>query len=333
MDIEQFLAARRPIWNRFAQLLAAAEKSPAWEFGPERLRELVLLYRQTCSDLNQVRSLTANPEILDRLNQLTGQAYRYIYRGARKSSVRGALRSFMGTLAPLAFQKEWRSVALCAAALLAGFLFGFVAVLADRGNAVDLVPVQFFHESPRERVEKIEKNPERIAKVEEALLFGAFLYVNNIRVSILAFALGAVTLVGGLLVVFFNGVFLGALAALYLLDGVQTFFLAWVGPHGALELPAIVFGAAAGVCMGRALWMPGVLSTAESVRRTFPAVWRMMIATTLILIAAGLIEGSFSQFSAKTVPYLFKISVAVILFSALTAWLYLPRSSAKELEA
>lgn len=331
MDIEQFLAARRPIWNRFAQLLAAAEKSPAWEFGPERLRELVMLYRQTCSDLNQVRSLTANPEILDRLNQLTGQAYRFIYRDARKSSVRGALRRFLGTLAPLAFQKEWRSVAFCALALLAGFLLGFVAVLADRGNAVELVPAQFFHESPLERVQQIEKNPERIARVEHALLFGAILYVNNIRVSILAFALGAATLVGGLLVVFFNGVFLGAIAALYYLDGVHTFFLAWVGPHGALELPAIIFGAAAGVCMGRALWMPGTHSTAESVRRAFPFVWRMMITTTLMLIAAGLIEGSFSQFSAKTVPYSLKIAVAGILFASLCAWLFLPRSK-KELE-
>jgi len=331
MDIEQFLAARRPVWNRFAQLLATAENSSAWEFGPERLRELVLLYRQTCSDLNQVRSMTANPEILDRLNQLTGQAYRYIYRGARKTSARGTLRRFLSTLAPRAFQEEWRSVALSAAALLVGYLFGFVAVLADRSNATDLVPAQFFHESPRQRVAAIELNPERIAKVEEALLFGSFLYVNNIKVSILAFALGALTLVGGLLVVFFNGIFLGAIAALYLLDGVQTFFFAWVGPHGALELPAIVFGAAAGVCLGRAVWLPGVLTTSESVRRIFPAVWRIMVTTTLLLIVAGLIEGSFSQLSAKTLPYAFKIGVAVVLFAAMVAWLYVPRSAAKEL--
>ena len=95
---------------------------------------------------------------------------------------------------------------------------------------------------------------------------------------------------------------LGAVAAMYMLDGVPLFFFAWVGPHGALELPSIVFGGAGGLIAGRALLMPGDLSRAASLRRVLPAVWRIMIGTALTLVLAGLIEGSFSQFSAKTIP-------------------------------
>jgi hypothetical protein len=51
----------------------------------------------------------------------------------------------------------------------------------------------------------------------------------------------------------------------------------------------------------------------------------MMVATALVLVLAGLIEGSFSQFSARTFPYPLKIAVAVVLLAALMAWLFLRR--------
>ena len=67
---------------------------------------------------------------------------------------------------------------------------------------------------------------------------------------------------------------LGAVAAQYVMDGVSTFFFAWVGPHGALELPAIVFSGAAGIRAGRALLLPGNLSVATSLRQAFPDLRR-----------------------------------------------------------
>jgi uncharacterized membrane protein SpoIIM required for sporulation len=70
---------------------------------------------------------------------------------------------------------------------------------------------------------------------------------------------------------------LGAVAGLYLLDGVQLFFLAWVGPHGALELPAIVFAGAAGLVAGHALWLPGRLSRGAALRRALPSLWAMLL--------------------------------------------------------
>jgi hypothetical protein len=47
-----------------------------------------------------------------------------------------------------------------------------------------------------------------------------------------------------------------------------------------------------------------------------------MVATALVLVLAGLIEGSFSQFTARTFPYPFKIGVAVVLAAALMVWLF-----------
>ncbi len=323
MDLDQFIRERRPRWNRLEKLLETAENSPEWELGHERIGELVRLYRQASSDLNHARSFTADPRILDRLNQLTGRSYRFVYRGTRRVTTREALRRFVTTDVPATFARERKYVAAAGVSFVLGIVLGLFAVFVDPGNAGDLIPVQFFTESPSSRVERVESGEERIDSVEKAAEFGAFLFAHNIQVSFLAFSLGALTIAGGVWILFYNGVILGAIAASYWLDGVHVFFFAWVGPHGALELPAIVFAGAAGLRAGRALLLPGDLSRAASIRRAFPSVWRMMLATAGILVAAGLIEGSFSQFSARAIPHGVKIAVAAALFVLLMAYLFL----------
>lgn len=327
MSVEDFVRERQPQWRRLAALLDAAESSPDWELGAARLQELVRLYRQAASDLNEARSYTANPELLGRLNDLVGRGYRFVYRRSHARRWREGARRLFAVEIPAAFRTERRSVALAAAAFLCGSLVGLFAVLAERGNGERLIPAQFFSESPRERVERIEASEERIDSVGEAAAFGAMLYTHNIKVAFLGFAAGALTLVGGFMLLFYNGVILGAIAALYWLDGVQGFFFAWVGPHGALELPAIVFGSAAGLRLGRALWLPGDQSEAAALRTALPGVARMLAATMAVLVLAGLIEGSFSQFTGRTFPHALKTAVAGALFALLVAWLFLRRGA------
>ena len=323
MNIERFLAERRPVWEDLRKLLDRAEMV---ELSREEMHELVELYRRTCSDLNRARSHTANPEILGHLNQLTGRAYRYIYRAAHETPVWATFVKLLTREIPAAFRKQRAAVLFAAAAFLAGALFGAIAVLVDPANGERLTPKEFFTERPRDRVEKIERDVERIDDAEKALVFGASLYTHNIKVAFLAFSLGALTILLGIMILFYNGVILGAVGTMYVLDDVSVFFFAWVGPHGALELPAIIFGGAAGLVIGRALLMPGDLSRGASLRRVLPDVWRMIIAACLTLVLAGFIEGSFSQFSAKTVPYPLKISVAALLFTGLMAYLFLRRT-------
>lgn len=322
MDVQRFIRERGRRWARFETLLRDVERLPDHEMGARRLLELVRLYRQTCSDLNEARSGTANAELLGRLNSLAGRGYRIVYRRSHGRVLLEEARRFFAYGAPAAFRREKGAVLAAATAFLLGAVLGFGMVVASPENGERLVPPQFHTESPKDRVERIEESEERIDTLSEASEFSAFLFTHNIRVSFLAFSLGALTLVGGAWILFYNGVILGAVAAAYVLDGVSLFFVAWVGPHGALELPAIVFGGAAGLALGRALLLPGSLSVGASLRRVLPAVWRMLLATAIVLVAAGLVEGSFSQMSAKTVPYPLKIGVAALLFGGLMFWLF-----------
>ena len=324
MNIERFITARSAVWQQLEDALQKAEIAPD-RMSHDDVQELVQLYRRTCSDLNLARSYTANPELLGRLNQLTGRAYRFVYRAGHDKPVMPAFARLVTREIPAVFRRQRLIIALAAAAFILGTLTGIAAIAVDPANGKRIIPQEFFTESPRERVERLERNDERIDTLEKATTFGASLYTHNIQVTFLAFSLGAVTIIGGLWLLFYNGVLLGAVAAMYVLDGVPLFFFAWVGPHGALELPSIIFGGAAGVIAGRALLMPGELSRAASLRRALPAVWRIMIATAMTLVFAGLIEGSFSQFTSNTFPYALKIGVAVVLFAALMLYLFARR--------
>lgn len=322
MNIERFIAERTPVWQELDALLVRVEAAKP---SRDEVQELVALYRRTATDLNRARSYTANPELLSYLNQLTGRAYRYIYRSAHERRILPAFVRLVARDIPAAFRRQRLAVLLAASAFLLGVVFGAAAVAVDRNNGPRLVPREFFTESPRQRVEKIENGDERIDSMEKAFYFGASLYTHNIKVACLTLGAGALTIVFGLWLLFYNGVILGAIATLYLLDGVTAFFFAWVGPHGALELPSIVFAGAAGLLIGRALLMPGNLTRAASVRRVMPDVARIMAGAMLTLICAGLIEGSFSQFSGRTIPYTLKISVAAVLFCGLLFYLFVRR--------
>jgi uncharacterized membrane protein SpoIIM required for sporulation len=321
MDVEEFIAEREQRWKSLEALLEMAEDSPAFELGRERLLELVRLYRLSCTDLNRLRSLTANPQLLDRLNQLVGRGYRFVYSQAGRPRW-GAVRQFFLRDVPATFQKEKRWVLSAALALCVGAAVGFGAVAVEPEDAPALIPATFYAESASDRVRRIEQEPERINNTEKATAFGAFLYTHNIQVAFLCFSLGALTLVLGWVLLFYNGLLLGAVAAQYALDGVGTFFLAWVGPHGALELPALVFASAAGLRAGRALLLPGEAGRATAVREAFSSVWRMLVTSAVLLVLAGLIEGSFSQFSSRAVPYPLKIGFAAVLFLAMLWWLF-----------
>jgi uncharacterized membrane protein SpoIIM required for sporulation len=325
VTIEQFLNERRPDWDQLERLLDEAEGDALKSLGHDRIRELVALYRQACSDLNQARSMTANPDILDRLNQLTGRAYRFIYSERGTGSPAASIWRFLLQTIPAAFQKEIKYVGVAGGALLLGTILGFLAVITNPSNGEVLIPEQFYHSSPRERVEQIERNPERISNMSEALAFGSFLFTHNITCSFLAFVLAASTILLGVVYLFWTGMFLGAIAGMYYIDGVEVFFLAWVGPHGSLEIPAIVFAGAAGLRVGRALLLPGSITREASIRDALPSFWAMMIGTALILVVAGLIEGSVSQFSSKTISYSAKIAGAVVLFLALHGFLFIRR--------
>ena len=59
----------------------------------------------------------------------------------------------------------------------------------------------------------------------------------------------------------------------------------------------------------------------RALRLAMPDACRLLGGSATMLVIAGVIEGSFSQLSSKSVPYGLKITVALLLLSAVLPYL------------
>ena len=307
------------------QALDRVDKSGMESLSPEEAEELFALYRQVSSDLNLVQTRAGNPALLEFLEGLVARAWANMAAPKMTNPIK-ALWTVLRHRYPATVRSEWRLVALATAMFLAGAFFGFAATMVDSETAKVFLPPSHTGQSPSERVKELEemekKGKTRIDGAGEHAVFSTFLFTHNIKVTGLAFALGLTFGLGTAVVLFYNGASLGSLAALYLKDGVFLFFVAWIGPHGSIELPCILLGAGAGLMMSRAQYRRDLGPVWRQLRALRGKMVHMFLGTACLLVVAGIVEGGFSQVNEPTIPYPLKVAVAAALFCALLLYLF-----------
>lgn len=311
MDLNKFITENRDQWRKFDRMLGATERSGLSSLGHAQLKEFGLLYRKVSSDLVHVRSATSNAELTEYLNNLVSRGYARVYSG-RKLRLR-AIYDFFARGFPREFRAHLTYFILSAAVFLGGTAFGFLAVTFDRESRYYLMVYEHMYSDPSEHARgalEAEEGGGRVGSAGEASALSSFLFTNNIRVGLLAFASGITLGIGTALVLLFNGAILGAVAAGYHESGTALFFYSWVLPHGVMELTAVTITGAAGLLLGRAVLWPGEFTTIDSLRIRGRSALMLMLGTIPIFILAGLIEGSVSQINPPTIPYWFKLAVA-----------------------
>ena len=147
---------------------------------------------------------------------------------------------------------------------------------------------------------------------------------NNISVSIKALALGMTYGIGTIVVLFYNGVILGLISVDYVSAGYTKFLLAWLMPHGVIEIPAILIAGQAGLVLARALvgWGERTTFTAR-LRVVAPDLVTLIAGVSLMLIWAGFIEAFLSQYHRPVLPYEVKITFGCIELIVLVLFLSL----------
>lgn len=328
MDLDEFVRARQSRWQRLTTILDRIDADGLEGLTPSQANELFALYRLASSDLNLAQTRTGNPALLEYLEGLVGRAYANL-------AVPRSFRPFTAWWRivrhqfPARLRAEWRLLALAAGMFAAGAAFGFLATLCLPRTAAAFLPPEHLTESPSERVAELEAMERagrtRVGTAEGHAVFSAFLFTHNIRIAAFAFALGFTFGIGTVIVLFFNGAMLGSLSALYLQDGVMRFFIAWIGPHGAIELPCIFVAGLAGLMLARAQFRRDEGSLGMQLRSLRPAFVELLIGTASLLVIAGAVEGGFSQVNEPTIPYVLKIAVAGGLLALLLAyWFWMP---------
>jgi uncharacterized membrane protein SpoIIM required for sporulation len=132
--------------------------------------------------------------------------------------------------------------------------------------------------------------------------FSTFVMVNNIRVTLFAFALGITLGLGTAFLILTNGLILGAVAGLAIGAGNGDVLLAALAAHGPLELSCIVVGSAAGLSLGRAMLRPGKKTRRNALTTEAAQAFRIAGGTAPWLVVAGLVEGYVSRTGLGPVP-------------------------------
>ena len=311
IDLQRFVAAGQPHWSELEKMLTHMEAEPNATLSLEKLTRFHQLYERASADLARITTFSSEPATRRYLEHLVARAYGEIHETRERRSRLQPLKWFFQTL-PQTFRRHVRAFYLTVAITLAGCAFGGLALIFDPDSRH--VTMAFGHDqmTPEERVRQEEQSAgDRLDGQKSS--FSAFLMTHNTKVSIFTLALGMTWGVGTIILLFFNGVIMGAIAVDYIQAGQTKFLLGWLMPHGVIEIPAILIAGQAGLLLGHALIGWGTrFPLAARLRAVSADVKTLIFGVALMLVWAGFVEAFLSQYHEPILPYSVKIAFGIV---------------------
>lgn len=323
IDLQRFVAAERRHWSELEKILDRLEREPNATMSLEQLTRFHQLYERAAADLARITTFSAEPETRRYLEMLVARGYGEIHETRERRTRLAPLNWFFQTL-PQTFRRQMRAFYLSLAITLAGCAFGGFALMFDPDSRHATMAFGHDQMTPEERVRQEEQATEdRLAGQKTS--FSAFLMTHNTKVSIFTLALGMTWGVGTILLLFANGVTLGAIAVDYVQAGQTKFLLGWLLPHGVIEIPAILIAGQAGLVLALALigWGKRTPLTAR-LRAVSRDLATLIFGVGILLVWAGFVEAFLSQYHEPVIPYELKISFGLV--ELILLWLFLTKS-------
>ncbi len=325
-DLAAFEAEHRAQWDALEAMLTRLERDPGAFVSLDDARDLLRLYQQASGALARVSTQAAAPELTEYLEGLVGRAYAEIHETREHPTRFRPLIWFLHTF-PATVRRHVRALIVSCVVTFGAAGLGAWFLAAD-GDAKEALLSSFPHllGDPSDRVAEERAlhagtgDPLAGRKAQ----FSGFLMQNNIRVSILAMSLGMTFGLGTALVLFINGLLIGAVCMDYLLAGEGVFLAGWLLPHGSIEIPAILLAGQAGFVLAHALvgWGKGI-PTAARMRQIGPDLVTLIGGLAVLLVWAGVVEAFFSQYHEPLLPARVKIGFGAVQLVLLAVFLSL----------
>jgi uncharacterized membrane protein SpoIIM required for sporulation len=315
IDLPRFVSAERPYWDELNGVLARLESEPERRLPMPEIERLYYLYERCSSDLSRLDTFAAEPDLRSFLESVVSRAYSMIH----ETRARGGIRWKNAALAfPRAFRRHTVAFRLAVGVTLLGCLFGWFALRVDPRNKAILLPFSHLLIPPSERVAQEESAREdRLGGLKAS--FAAQLMTHNTQVTVLSMAMGLTFGIGTLIMLFYNGVILGAVVTDYIVGGQGLFLAGWLLPHGTVEIPAIMLGGQAGFVLAGALIGWGDRTPrVQRLRAVAPDLVAIVLGAGALLIWAGCVEAFVSQYHQPVIPYGLKIGFGLCELAALS---------------
>ena len=311
------VATRSPRWNAFAATLAIAQRHGLRALGEEGVRAFVSEYRDLASDLARLRTAAQGRETpeLFYLSRLLAGAHNLLYRG-RSLTLADVVR-LVAIDAPREVRRSWRAVLLAGTLLFGPALIAYSAVVRHPDVAGTFIPAGMLDRAE----EGVRRAREGTGYIADPQIFrptmASQIIANNVQVTFGVFALGITAGVGSLLLLVLNGVSLGGVFGLYQSKGIATLLLAFVAPHGVLELTAVCIAGGAGFLLAAALLLPGRRTRKRALVENGQRAIRLVAAATVLLLVAGTLEGFVSPIPSWPLRAKFAVSAATLVLLVL----------------
>ncbi len=277
MDLDRFVTANRPTWDRLETLTRHARR-----LSPAELDELVTLYQRTSTHLSLARSRYREPALTAALTALTARAGSQIY-GTRPRTLRSAARFFTHSFPAALWHSRWFVAVSTVLFMLPALAVG--GWIATSDAALEAAAPEALREA------YVSEDFEEYYSADPSAQFAADVTTNNIQVGFLAFAGGVLLCVPTAYVLLLNGAYLGFAGGLFGAAEQLPRFFGLLLPHGLLELTAVFVAGASGLRLGWTLVDPGDRPRSDALVEEGRRAVVIVMGLVVVFSISGLIEG------------------------------------------
>lgn len=281
MEMNLFIKKHRDEWKQLEQSLQEVSKKRR-KLTSREMEQFLSSYQKVSHHLAYSQTYYPAEEITEYLNLLVGKAHNILYRDQVTSFYQ--IKRFFGETFIRLLIEQWRFVLLSFGLFLIGAIGGFLSVMDNPLNLYTILPAEMANSiDPNE----LGKNLKSI----DSPLVSTQIMTNNIQVALLAFAGGITLGIGTGYLLIYNGLLIGALAAVFWQHDKFYDFWAFIVPHGIIELTAIFIAGGSGLLMGYKVLVPGIYSRFMQLKRQALRSVQLLLGTLPLFVIAGIIEG------------------------------------------
>lgn len=292
----QFRRDREESWRALEEMMRKAEKSGVKSMTSDELLRLPGLYRSAVSSLSVARTTSLDQNVVRYLESLAVRGYFHVY-GPRGTLGR-ALADFFFYRFPASVRAARWHIAAAALTMALGVAAGYFITIGNMDWFYSFLPEGMSQgRTPTTSTAELKGILYDTSKnaADRLYLFATFLFTHNAGIGLMAFALGFALGVPVFLLMFYNGLTLGAFAALYDSRGLSVDLWAWLSVHGTTEIMAVVLCGGAGLVLGGGIAFPGKHGRLDNLARHGRQASQIAIGAVIMFLVAGLLEGIVRQ--------------------------------------